>query len=239
MLNKTDIAVIIMNGGKSSRVKHLTGESKCMYEIGGKPFIYYQLEYLCKFGFENVMVSTNKVHHKIHHYLRTYKDIPNLHFCCDENFDGTAIGFKNAIDALIKEWKDSSSFYLVLNGDTLHLIDFNSFLEFYFETLKNFPTSGLSVCKEIQTSEIYIERRLRFKTKDIYTGISIMPKQMVQQTVEKGMTIEHGIIDRHYFKAYFSDAPFIDIGTPETLLKTEQFIMEHLMNDNNENSSSD
>ena len=49
---------IILAGGKGTRVKKFTKKNpKCLIEINGKPFLYYQLKYLKKNNIKNVVIS--------------------------------------------------------------------------------------------------------------------------------------------------------------------------------------
>jgi len=48
---------IILSGGKGTRIKKITKNiPKCLVDIYGKPFLYYQLKYLQKHKVKNVLI---------------------------------------------------------------------------------------------------------------------------------------------------------------------------------------
>ena len=62
---------IILCGGKGSRVSKLTKKiPKCLIEIKGKPFLYYQLKFLKKNDIKSVILSTGYLSNKIKEYVK-------------------------------------------------------------------------------------------------------------------------------------------------------------------------
>ena len=69
---------IILSGGKGTRVKKYTKKiPKCLIEINGKPFLYYQLKYLKKNNIKDVIVSVGYQGGKIKSYLKKNIDFIN------------------------------------------------------------------------------------------------------------------------------------------------------------------
>ena len=69
---------IILSGGKGTRVKKYTKKNpKCLIEINGKPFLYYQLKYLKKNNIKDVIVSVGYQGGKIKSYLKKNIDFIN------------------------------------------------------------------------------------------------------------------------------------------------------------------
>lgn len=53
MNNDSNVQVVILAGGLGTRLRPVTNTiPKVMIEIGGKPFLEHQLQYLKKFGFK-------------------------------------------------------------------------------------------------------------------------------------------------------------------------------------------
>ena len=66
----TKFSTIILCGGKGTRVsKHTKKTPKCLININGKPFLYYQLRYLKKNKINNVILSAGYMAGKIKKYI--------------------------------------------------------------------------------------------------------------------------------------------------------------------------
>ena len=60
-MNAEEVPVLILAGGKGTRVAHLLNDlPKPMYPVLNKPFLDYQLEYLKKFGFKKFVLSIDE-----------------------------------------------------------------------------------------------------------------------------------------------------------------------------------
>ena len=84
---------IILAGGKGTRVKKYTKKiPKCLININGKPFLYYQLEYLKKNNINNVIVSVGYLDSKIKSYVKNNIDFINVKIIND----GKTIGHRRS-----------------------------------------------------------------------------------------------------------------------------------------------
>lgn len=62
---------IILAGGKGSRIEKLTKyKPKCLIDINGKPFLYYQLKYLKKNKIKNVILSVAYLSKQVEEYVK-------------------------------------------------------------------------------------------------------------------------------------------------------------------------
>lgn len=104
--------VIILSGGKGTRVKKYTKEiPKCLIKIKGKPFLYYQLRYLKKYKIRNVIISTCYLSYKIKEYVKKNINFLNIKIIDDVKPLGTG----GAINKSLKYLKKN---FFVIYGDS-------------------------------------------------------------------------------------------------------------------------
>ena len=60
---------VILCGGLATRLGSIAKRTpKCLLEVNGKPFLYYQLKYLEKFGAEEVYLSVGHLSEKFYDF---------------------------------------------------------------------------------------------------------------------------------------------------------------------------
>tara|TARA_B100001741_G_C16485972_1_gene567271 strand:- start:203 stop:889 length:687 start_codon:yes stop_codon:yes gene_type:complete len=70
---------IILCGGKGSRVSKFTKQiPKCLININGKPFLYYQLKLLKKNNINDVIISVGYLSEKVRDYIKNNIDFINI-----------------------------------------------------------------------------------------------------------------------------------------------------------------
>ena len=104
---------IILSGGKGTRVKKYTKKNpKCLIDINGKPFLYYQLKYLKKNNIKDVIVSVGYQGGKIKSYLKKNIDFINTKIVNDGKRPlGTG-------GATIKSLRFLKNFFFIIYGDS-------------------------------------------------------------------------------------------------------------------------
>ncbi len=114
---------IILCGGKGRRVKKITkGKPKCLIHFNGKPFLYYQLDYLKRHKINNVILSIGFRGDEIKNYIKNCIDFINVKIVNDgKNLLGTGGAIKKSA-GLLKDY------FFVIYGD--------SYLNFDLRTLK-------------------------------------------------------------------------------------------------------
>lgn len=228
----SEIPVLILAGGRGSRIKHLLNNfPKPMYPVLGKPFLDYQIKYLKKFGFSQFFISTGYQASVIHDYYS--KDINVT--CIYENEPlGTGGGVLLAAQTI------NANNFIVLNGDTLYLLDFDSFVT---QSLINKNNSTIALKQvddvsrygEVTLGENNIIKSFIEKNKSgakkglINAGIYFLnKKQIIDSCMPSICSMETDIfpsLQRSGLYGYVSSDSFIDIGTPETLGEIENFIV--------------
>jgi D,D-heptose 1,7-bisphosphate phosphatase len=119
---------VILAGGKGTRMGMLASEvPKPMLKVNGQPLLAYQVEWLKRYGFEEIWMITNHLGDVIEAYfgpgddfglsIKYYREVEPL---------GTVGGIK-ALEQLLQED------FLVLYGDTLLDIDFPRMLQFHMQ----------------------------------------------------------------------------------------------------------
>lgn len=120
-----DLSAVIMAGGYGKRLRPLTEETpKPLLKIGNRPIMEVIIEQLKDSGIEQVNVTTHYLADKIkRHFEDGHKFGVEINYVNEENPLGTA-GALGLIDALEKP-------ILVINGDVLTRVDFNSMFSFH------------------------------------------------------------------------------------------------------------
>ena len=126
--------VIILCGGKGNRIKKITkNKPKCLVDFYGKPFLFYQLKYLKKKHFNNVILSVGYKAELVQNYVRDNIDFMNVKVVNDgKKLLGTGGAIKKSINFL----KDQ--FYVI-----------------YGDSYLNFNLNNLKKTTKISTMAIY------------------------------------------------------------------------------------
>jgi len=121
-----DNIVVLMAGGRGSRLQHLTTDCpKPMLRIGGQPLLETILLKLIASGFKSFYISVNYKAEMIEDYFREGSawnvDIRYIH-------EAQPMGTAGSLGLMLES---PSKPFLVMNGDLLTTIDFNELLEFH------------------------------------------------------------------------------------------------------------
>jgi NDP-sugar pyrophosphorylase family protein len=122
--------IAILAGGLATRLGGLSSNKpKSMIEICGKPFIYYQLEYIRKFNFNNnVVLCINHLGNQIKEYVKNGEQFSlNVLYSYDGDVSlGTGGAILNALNKL-------SDNFIVLYGDSYLPLDYNNLISAYYK----------------------------------------------------------------------------------------------------------
>ena len=144
--------VIILCGGKGNRIKKITkNKPKCLVDFYGKPFLFYQLKYLKKKHFNNVIISVGYKAKLVQNYVRNNIDFMNVKIVNDgKKLLGTGGAIKKSINLL----KD---YFYVIYGD--------SYLNFNLNNLKT--TSKISIMAIYKNKNKYDQSNVQRKKSEI------------------------------------------------------------------------
>lgn len=209
-----------------------------MAQVNSKPFLDTVIEYAASFGFKRFVLCTGYKAEAIEKYYK--KRTSHLEFVFSQEKEplGTGGAVKNAL-TLIK-----SNPFLTMNGDSFCSINFCDFYKFH-TTKKAVFSIALSKPKNDQNSGIVILDRdkkiVEFKEKSGIekgnyrnAGIYLMRHEIFQiMGDEKVFSLEYDMFPAlagENCYGYYGGDDFIDIGTPQNLVKASDFIKNSLAN---------
>ena len=116
---------LILAGGRGKRLRPLTDKiPKSLILINKKPLIQYSINYLKKFGINEIIICSGYKSKQIQNFLKKKKNFGcKIEYSVEKNPLGTAGAIKNAI----KNLSDES--FLVINGDIITNIDLKKILK--------------------------------------------------------------------------------------------------------------
>ena len=106
---------IILAGGFGTRLRdRVDDRPKALTEIHGKPFLYYQIEWLKKQKIRNILIATHYLSEQIEDFISNYDKSPtNISSIREEKPLGTGGAVKN-----VAKQSGLEGLFLILNGDT-------------------------------------------------------------------------------------------------------------------------
>ena len=232
-----DVSVVILVGGEGTRLRGLFPDvPKPLVPVAGRPFLYWLTQWIFRHGPRHFVYSTGYMADRIEAWSRD-DSLPQIERLCrrEELPLGTGGGLLNCLD-LCREW------VLVANGDGLVMDGIDEIL-----ALRRQGVDGGLLAVEVPDTSRYgslnvaeDDRLQGFAEKVpgqglIHGGLYVFRRDMLLQRFRPGnCSIETDIFPQ-LIKAGArmkvvarTDAPFIDIGTPETVSQAEDFVTRHL-----------
>jgi D-glycero-alpha-D-manno-heptose 1-phosphate guanylyltransferase len=214
---------VILAGGLGTRLRESVEDlPKSMAPVGGKPFITYILDQLCRYRYTKAIVAVGYRKEDIVSFFgNSYKDL-ELRYSEESEPLGTGGAMLKAAGLI------TTDSFLVLNGDTLFNIDLEAFRKSF-----KYSNASLSVAlKPMKAFERYgsvtlqDDRIISFNEKRycaeglINGGIYILRKEWIMNNSPgEKFSFEKDVMERRVpvdiISGYVSDAYFIDIGVPE------------------------
>lgn len=236
--------VVILAGGFGTRIKHLLPNiPKPMVKVANKPFLAWIIDYFQKQNLNEFIISTGYLGHRIDQY---FKDnlIDNLVINCYQENEplGTAGGFLNAVN--LSEKKPFS--WLITNGDSLIF----THLKPLFNYLENDDVDGVILGVSLPDASRYGSLKydgdfnlISFAEKQegkgvINAGVYLLKNSLINKfPSQKPLSFEYDVFpellrQRCKIKVHITESPFLDIGTPETLIQAENFIINNFPQSN-------
>ncbi|MFT3975872.1 MAG: sugar phosphate nucleotidyltransferase [Sphingomonas bacterium] len=231
-----DVTVVILAGGKGTRLKGLYPDlPKPLVPVLERPFLYWLTLWISRHGPRHFVYSTGYRAGQIEAWSHD-GSLPEIERICrveDEPL-GTGGGLLNCID-LCRDW------ILVANGDGLVMDGIDAVL-----ALRQQGWDGGLLGVEVEDSSRFgslrtddAGRLTGFAEKVpgrglINGGLYLFNKALLIQGVRPGnSSIETDIFPQlieagaNLHVVARKDAPFIDIGTPETVCQAEAFVRQH------------
>ena len=230
---------MILAGGFGTRVKHLLGDlPKPMAPVNGKPFVEWVVRYLAAQKIRNVILSTGYAAETVEKHFQS-SPVKNVRVRCVPETKplGTAGGFLNAI----RGEKNVPSAWLVLNGDSLAAASLNEMLQSLDKPEIEGAILGVRVADASRFGTVlqnsagtltgFNEKRPGAGV--INAGVYLFRPSAIERFPNKSpLSFETDVFPALIasgasLKVCVTDAPFLDIGTPESLPQAGDFIQRH------------
>ena len=235
-----DVSVVVLAGGKGTRLKNLFPHlPKPLVPVAGRPFLHWLTRWIARHGPRHFIYSTGYMADQIENWSSD-GSMPEIDRVCRREAEplGTGGGLFNCLD-LCRRW------VLVANGDGLVMGGIDELLAVRMESVDG-GVLGVEVPDTARYGSLRIDedcRLLEFAEKVpgrglINGGVYLFRKDLLERHFQAGACS----IERDFFPQVLNDgahlkvvvpdqAPFIDIGTPETVALTEDFVTRHLPQD--------
>jgi D-glycero-alpha-D-manno-heptose 1-phosphate guanylyltransferase len=233
------VTAVVLAGGFGTRIQHLLRElPKPMAPVLGRPFIEWTVRYLAAQGIRNVLLSTGYLAETIERHFQSQPvSGVSIQSVRETQPLGTAGGFLNAVNAA----QTKPDAWLVLNGDSLALAHLDGMFSALSETgfsgaLLGVPMTDAARYGTIEVNsagELVAFNEKRPGAGTINAGVYLFRSSVVELFSRPGpLSFEKEVfpelaVRKARLKVCVTQAPFLDIGTPESLPLAEAFIREH------------
>jgi D-glycero-alpha-D-manno-heptose 1-phosphate guanylyltransferase len=233
-----DVTAVILAGGKGTRLQRLQPDTaKPMIRVAGQPFLHWLTLWLARHGLRHFVYSTGYRGAQIELWAANDR-FPELRRVCRREAVplGTGGGLLNCLD-LCRDW------IVVANGDGLVLGGIAELLALRSMAGVDGGLIGVAVQDATRYGSLAVDETGRltgFREKVPGKGLVNAGAYLFRATVLRALarngacSLEYDLFPELIQRgANFSiipvaNAPFIDIGTPETLNGAERFITRHL-----------
>ena len=234
-----EVVAVVLAGGFGTRVAHLLpGVPKPMVPVAGKPFLEWVVRCLARQGIPKAILSTGHLANVVEAHFRTQPVAGMVTRCVAETRPlGTAGGFLNAA----RLSGETPGAWLVANGDSLVFADLTTAVA----ELDNPAVAGVLIgCTVADASRYgtlaigpagelrgFLEKRAGKGV--INAGLYLLRDSLVRQFPSTlPLSFEQEVFPQlvaggALLKVCAVDAPFLDIGTPESLRLAESFVEQN------------
>lgn len=233
------VTAVVLAGGFGTRIQHLLPNlPKPMAPVEGRPFLEWMIRYLAGQGIRRVIVSTGHLAETIERHFHN-QPLPGVSARCvpETRPLGTAGGFLNAV----REVGEKPGAWLVLNGDSLALAPLAGMFRCLADPgvdgvilgvpmpdASRYGTIAQNSAGELVAFEekrpgagtinagVYLFRASTLRYFPARTPLSF-EKEVFPELLARGVRL----------KVCVTQAPFLDIGTSESLPLANGFIREN------------
>jgi D-glycero-alpha-D-manno-heptose 1-phosphate guanylyltransferase len=221
---------IILAGGLGTRLKEsVPDHPKPMAPIGGKPFLYYVLDYLYQSGIKLGILSVGHMHEDVSSFFGNQFKSIQLEYAIENEPLGTGGAIKLALERV------KSSEVAILNGDTFFPVPLREMYDFhrYKDADLTLALKPMHKFDRYGTVELVRDRVQSFKEKSymeyglINGGVYIIRKNLLagQEWPEK-FSFEKEFLEkkanRLMFAGFSCDQYFVDIGIADDYARAEK-----------------
>lgn len=223
----------ILAGGLGTRLRPVVdGIPKSMALLQGKPFLEYQLSWLKKNGFREIILCTGYLSKMIEAYFGCGEILGlRLYYAKEETPLGTAGALKNAASFV-------DGAFLVVNGDTLIDLELSTLISFHQQktgtvtlVLARTGQPGsygqVAIDQEARIVAFLEKPRTNFTSKFVNAGIYLMEPAILQYIPDhRKVSLELEtfplLVRKRELFTFPVDTTFVDIGTPENYYRLQE-----------------
>jgi D-glycero-alpha-D-manno-heptose 1-phosphate guanylyltransferase len=222
---------IVLAGGFGTRLQPAVSDlPKSMALVNGRPFLEYLLDRLIQAGIDHIVLSVGyKAEHIIEKFQSEYRKT-KISYALESKPLGTGGGVKLAMQQAV------SDDVLILNGDTLFMLDIKSFADFHYNTGSLFSLALRQVDSVDRYGSVTINGSgiiTGFAEKNSTEGpglinagmYMISKKYFTGCNLPEVFSLEKDFIEKIYLTDHLYGFPasdyFIDIGIPEDYLRAQ------------------
>ena len=222
----------VLAGGAGTRLKTaLSDRPKALAPIHGTPFLFILLDQLLDAGAERIVICTGHLGSHIQQAVGSrHRNCPVLYSHEDTPL-GTGGALRKALDCC------DANLWLVTNGDSYIDTPLAGYVSWHQQAERNgsILLAWVEDASRFGTVELSADGRVAaFQEKRglavpgwINGGIYLLPRRRIEQLPAGcSLSLEYSVLPRwanEGLPAYCVRAPFIDIGTPESLMEAAQF----------------
>ncbi len=231
---------VILAGGFGTRIQHLLpGIPKPMAQVRGRPFVEWVVRWLARQGVQRVVISTGHLAAVVEEHFRQ-QPVRGVTIQCvrETRALGTAGGFLKAV----RQSGEKPPAWLVMNGDSLALSPLQELARALGDSAVAGAVQGVEVADASRYGTLLADpagRLTGFEEKRpgrgvISAGIYLLrPRLLDHFPAGLPLSFERDVfpewIERKvHLQLCGAEAPFLDIGTPESLPQAEAFICDNL-----------
>ena len=233
-----DLTAVVLAGGRGTRIASLYPDlPKPLIPACGEPFLHWVSAWLGTQGVRDIVYSTGYRGEQIEEWVAGLDPAPGLRLRCRREATalGTGGGILNCLDLC-------SDNVLALNGDSMLVADIAPMLNLLSEGQADGVLMGLEVSEAGRFGSMVVDeagKLCEFSEKRpgpgiINGGVYLMRRRLFEGfphdvPVSMEYDILPGLLARGEKLAVhvIKDASFIDIGTPESVVLAEDFIVQN------------
>lgn len=235
----TNVLAIVLTGGLGTRVRRLlAGLPKPLAPVNGRPFLEWVLRFLYAQGFRRIVLSAGYHAGKVESFAAGI-GIPGLSLSCVSEREplGTAGGLLHAL----RGSGDAGSDVLVCNGDSLVLTDLAPMLQMLDDRATVGALLSVRVPDAARFGSVrvdgdgslsgFIEKQAG--AGQINGGVYLFRRGVIGEFPgHRPLSFEHDVFPALLARGAriavrVCDAPFIDIGTEDSLAQADAFVHAH------------
>lgn len=223
---------VILVGGLGTRLRPITYKiPKSMVDINGRPFLYYQIVLLKRYGIKDILLCIGYLGEQIRVYFGNGENFGvNISYSVEKTPLGTGGALKNAERLL-------NDAFIIMYGDTYLEINYREFIDFFSQSktmgaivvsrTKNKSISNIKLDKDdfvvdYQKNKMmdfdYIDAGTQIFKKDI---VDLIPKNRKVSLEEEIFPL---LIHKKQLKAFITKKRFYDMGTARRLQKIKELL---------------